>query len=283
MRASLLVKKYSDVASQEGYSIWAEKLDDKVIHSEQVQVKIQFDQHGNVTSGTATECSKVSNVYGEEKKEEKDVPKAIHSLVPAKRERDAAGDAGGLAEPRQTGYPELDHDSTYDSASEEGDEREAKRRKRDDSVGLEEFVVWDPKKEEEKEKVASLRRRVVESMKSAASKVPVNATATSKVPVNTNATSKKRKLDLPAKEKEEEKEEVPAKPLPTQTPTQIQTQSRTDQRESSASAPRVRPPRQEFKPYVPRMMREAHGTTPAAKRSNEDEGHGQRGKRRRLR
>ncbi|KAF2124034.1 hypothetical protein P153DRAFT_391066 [Dothidotthia symphoricarpi CBS 119687] len=65
VQATILVIRYRSVAEKAGYRVWAEMQEDRVIHSEQFSVKVEFDDDGNATSHDVG-GRVFSNIYGEE-------------------------------------------------------------------------------------------------------------------------------------------------------------------------------------------------------------------------
>ena len=121
-RASLLVKKYSSVAEKEGWKLWFERRDERVIHSEKLKVKVVFDGGGNLLAGGGMDMEgMVANVYGERfTREKEDRRGKIPALQPAEREGDG-----------------------------EEDTEETDQRKRSDWVHVSEFVIWEATDEDE--------------------------------------------------------------------------------------------------------------------------------------
>ncbi|KAF1829079.1 hypothetical protein BDW02DRAFT_574299, partial [Decorospora gaudefroyi] len=65
VKASMLANKQRRAAEEAGYRIWPETTDEKIIHSEQFPVHVQFDSEGNATSGNVGGLL-LPNIAGEE-------------------------------------------------------------------------------------------------------------------------------------------------------------------------------------------------------------------------
>jgi hypothetical protein len=65
IKASMLAKKYSRAAEEAGVKVWAESKDEKIVHSEQLAVKVELDADGNVKDGDLGGLL-LPNIYGEE-------------------------------------------------------------------------------------------------------------------------------------------------------------------------------------------------------------------------
>jgi hypothetical protein len=65
VKASLLVSKQRDAALSAGFRVWSETRDDHIVHSEQNDISIQFDDQGNATNANVDGLS-LPNIYGEE-------------------------------------------------------------------------------------------------------------------------------------------------------------------------------------------------------------------------
>jgi hypothetical protein len=65
VRTSMMVNKQRQAAHEAGYRVWSETQDEKIIHSEQFAMCVQFDKDGNATSGKVGGLL-LPNIYGEE-------------------------------------------------------------------------------------------------------------------------------------------------------------------------------------------------------------------------
>jgi hypothetical protein len=75
-KASMMVNKQRRAALEAGYRVWSETKDEKIIHSEQLTLRVQFDQEGNATSGDVGSLL-LPNIYGEEVKPKPSLPQPI--------------------------------------------------------------------------------------------------------------------------------------------------------------------------------------------------------------
>jgi hypothetical protein len=75
-KASMMVNKQRRAALEAGYWVWSETKDEKIIHSEQLTLRVQFDQEGNATSGDVGSLL-LPNIYGEEVKPKFPLPQPI--------------------------------------------------------------------------------------------------------------------------------------------------------------------------------------------------------------
>ncbi|KAG9187327.1 hypothetical protein G6011_05198 [Alternaria panax] len=65
VKASLLVNRQRDVALSAGFRVWSETRDEYIVHSEQLQINIQFDTRGNAINANIDGLS-LPNIHGEE-------------------------------------------------------------------------------------------------------------------------------------------------------------------------------------------------------------------------
>jgi hypothetical protein len=65
VKASLLVSKQRNAALSAGFRVWSETRDDHIVHSEQNDISIQFDDQGNAIN-TNVDGLSLPNIYGEE-------------------------------------------------------------------------------------------------------------------------------------------------------------------------------------------------------------------------